>query len=311
MSTAYDSVSSLPAHLGPSLQSSSYISKANRASPWDTTPHQAQEEARTKRPWLKILLFSLPIVIIITGLAVLLLAYIFIIHKWLRVGSTIQTSADLQNLLTISQVLSTFVSRSVPVVMSIHAYQLAARWLKTSSSGDQNRPSPSQLGLLITVLQGASIPAWVKATFRRSRLRSPSILTQAIFLLGLLLVVSNVIAIFDTYLHVSARAVLFTETTPFTTPVSFGRQINETQCAQHAALGALATFQTCGLDDGGSAGGILAMAKGLQTLSNSSNTDKVVYTQDQHAIMVPSSLNLTADVSYSATTYGIQTTCQT
>lgn len=61
--------------------------------------------------------------------------------------------------------------------------------------------------------------------------------------------------------------------------------------------------------NGGPKSGLLPRAKGLQVLNNASDTSKIVFTQDQHAIIVPSSLD-SVNVTYNATTYGVFSVCQ-
>lgn len=171
---------------------------------------QAKQQAQSKRPTLKILIVSIIVFILTAGPAILLLVYIFVIHDATRSGLSVQTTADLQNLLTISQVLTTVVSRTVPVVVSLYGYALAAQWIKVSRQvgAEEERPSPLHLGLLVAALQGANILAWAKSQCflagitkesRRHTLSAPPILRRAVYVLGGLLLISNVVAGSDTW----------------------------------------------------------------------------------------------------------------
>ncbi|KAF7982208.1 hypothetical protein HWV62_29392 [Athelia sp. TMB] len=303
MSVSYDSAPALSPRRPSSLHSSSSVgqSKEAPAEPAESPIVRAMEEARSKRPLLNILLFSVPVVLITVGLALGLLVYIFVVHDWSRDGSAIQTTADLQNLLTISQILTTVVGKTVSFIITVHVFQLASMWLKASAANDDRRPSPSQLGLLMSILQSGSIVAWLKACVMRARVTKeskrqslpwPPLLGRAVTVIGLLLVISNGITLLDTWLHASSRAILITRTSPYASPstANFGKAINETQCAEHTFSSPSEVGETCGLVSGSNGAALVGPGMGLQTLSNSSQTNSVVFTDDQYAIMVPSSL---------------------
>lgn len=81
-------------------------------------------------------------------LSILLLVYIFGIHNAYRdttaVAAVISTG-NIQYIITISGLLATFVSRTVPAVVVIYGYHVAANWLRNSQlSASQDRPSPLQ-----------------------------------------------------------------------------------------------------------------------------------------------------------------------
>lgn len=93
-----------------------------------------------------IILIATAVVLVIAGLSAFLLLYILANHNLHRLGDqAITTTADLQYIFTISNALCTFISLTVPLVISIHGYSVAAEWLDASLvAGSNNRPSPLQ-----------------------------------------------------------------------------------------------------------------------------------------------------------------------
>ncbi|KAG9011455.1 hypothetical protein FRB94_008286 [Tulasnella sp. JGI-2019a] len=310
--------SSVP--LGPARLASSYDKL-------DVSPEteRARAEAETKSALGTIVLYSAPVFVVTAGSALVLLAYIFLINQWRKDGLAITTTADLQNLLTISEVLTTVVSKTVPIVLGVLAYQLASDWLKASVQGTNDRPSPLQLSLLISALQGANPVAYVKARLHISQvtkeskaqtLSSPHILRRAVSVLGTLLFFSYAIHLLDTWLHVSSRAAFFTSTTPYPSSLrsDFGRQVNMTRCTADSAPyddSTQATYNSvCGLVIGGQIQFQASVPEGLRTLSNSSTSNKVALADDATAMLVPSYVIPSDNVRYSALTVGVLSSCQ-
>ncbi|KAG8932300.1 hypothetical protein FRC00_000074, partial [Tulasnella sp. 408] len=315
-----------PESYGLHVPSSSYKSStsANDASPTSPIsssslpPSEARHNAGSHGSALSIILFTLAIFVAVLGPATVLLALIFVLNTFERDGLGLRTSADLQNLLTISQLVTTVVSKSVPIVIAVHAYQLAAQWLKSSDRRTGGRPSPLQFGLLVSVLQGSNIIAWLKVRWhllrglkgsKRQVIKPSPILTRAVTVLGLLLIVSNVVAGFDTWLHLSSKVVTITQTRSYsssTTPM-YGRQLNETQCEEYDPFDST-SGPTCGMEGSAPDAFALSMPEGTQTLTNTSAKNMVVLTEDgTQSIIVPPSIE--ADVAYEATTFGVGSTC--
>ncbi|KAG8932298.1 hypothetical protein FRC00_000072 [Tulasnella sp. 408] len=278
------------------------------------SPSDARQEAENQGSALTIILFSLAIFTAVIGPALILLALIFAFNTFERDGLEVRTSADLQNLLTISQLVTIVVSKSVSIVIAVHAYQLAAQWLKSSDRQSSRRPSPLQLGLLISVIQGANIIAWFKVRWhllrgskvgKRQVIKPSPILIRAVTVLGLLLIVSNAVAGFDTWLHLSSKAVAITRMSSYSgsTLPSYGRQLNETQCEEYARGADAASAATCGMDRSIHDPWALSLPEGLQTLTNTSAKNLVVFTDDgMQSIIV--SVSMEANVAYEATTLG-------
>ncbi|KAG8913759.1 hypothetical protein FRC01_004395 [Tulasnella sp. 417] len=112
-----------PEHYGP--PSSSYTDSTSAKDDATATfssspmrsPGEARNEAENQGPALFIILFSRAVFIAVLGPALILLALIFVFNSFERDGLGVTTSTDLQNLLTISQIVATVVSKSVPVFM--------------------------------------------------------------------------------------------------------------------------------------------------------------------------------------------------
>ncbi|KAG8907625.1 hypothetical protein FRC01_007615 [Tulasnella sp. 417] len=308
-----------PEHYGPPSSSFTYSTSPKddamttfSSSPM-RSPSEARSEAENQGSALFIVLFSLAVVTAVLGPAL-----IFVFNSFERDGLGVTTSADLQNLLTISQLVTTVVSKSVPVVITVHAYQLAARWLKYSNRRADDRPSPLQFGLLISVIQGANIIAWLKVRWhllrgseggKRQVIKPSPILTQSVTVLGLLLIVSNAVLGLDTWLHLSSKAVTITRTNSYSGPSIplYGRQLNETQCEENARID-FSSAANCGMEKSIHDPFAISLPEGTQTLTNTSAKNLVVLTDDgTQSIIVPASIE--ADVAYEAATFGVGSTC--
>ncbi|KAG8983497.1 hypothetical protein FRB90_005999, partial [Tulasnella sp. 427] len=302
----------------------SYHSTAKETSPGldasspSLTPTEARFQAEKEGTTLSIVLFSLAVFTAVIGATVLLLVLIFVLNTFEREGLSIKTSADLQNLLTISQIVTTVVSKSVAIVIFIHAYQLAGEWIKASDRRNGERPSPLQLGLLISVLQGANIIAWFKVRWhllrgtregKRQTLQPAPILTRAVTVLGFLLFLSYATTGLDTWLHLSSKATPIAHMTSYSGSAipEYGKQLNETRCAEHAQLDPVygdTCFQEMSIHDAFA----YSIPEGLQTLTNTSETNLVATTDDgEMAIITPAFIE--KDVMYEATTVGVGSTC--
>ena len=119
------------------------------------TPNQNKDSFDTRTPpaasassksvLTPILLYSIPTIVLSATVPVVLLLYLFGIHQWERDGTAFKSSADLQNVLTISQVETNIISYTLPLLVLVIAYRVAAEWLQACNTGDaRNRPSPMQ-----------------------------------------------------------------------------------------------------------------------------------------------------------------------
>ncbi|KAG8849139.1 hypothetical protein FRB96_000925 [Tulasnella sp. 330] len=256
--------------------------------------------------------------------ATILIVYVFNTNSFSRHGPTILTAAPLQYVLAIFKALSTAASLVPPLVTSMYAYSAASEWLRSSKVLDSTAtPSPQRLGELISIVQGANLFVFFQSLHhllpsnKRKRLPVPHILAHALLVVALLLTFSSLASGFDTWLHVSSSANIIEvfHPRPLSDVTLFGKQINETQCAYYATNPAGVTDpvhpdlpQLCGLYVPGAINDLYSAAEGLRTLYNTSESNRVAFTQDRHAILVPASFP--SDVQYTASTVGVLSTCQ-
>lgn len=136
------------------------LSKTEGGNDLTLTLQQAILHAKKEGPSGAILLVSSAVVLGVVTLSILLLVYIFVInnaHRDRMAVAAITSTANLQYVITISGLLSTVVSRTVPAVVTVYAYHVAAVWLKSSQiPGSRNRPSPLQY-VLVSLCQGRCV----------------------------------------------------------------------------------------------------------------------------------------------------------
>ncbi|KAF8995980.1 hypothetical protein BDQ17DRAFT_1364875 [Cyathus striatus] len=289
--------------------------------------NMSQTEAQKKGVVWRALLIGGIIFLVLVAMIAVLLSYLCVAHQCARssVNSRILLStAPLGKTLTISQVSSHVAPLAVPLVMGLFSYQLAAQWLKASIHSGQNRPSPMQLGLILSICNGAGIMNLyngVRYVFTgdksRRNIHAPLILRQSVFFLFLILLLSYIISGADAWFHATSRAITLNFNTPFSSSsassnlVNFGREINSTMCqiAATAVDPTGTTQQSCGLQNDGTAGSdMVTRQESLRALSNSSLVNRVEYTDDQTAIMVPTSLP--SNITFAGTTIGVKSACK-
>ena len=131
--------------LDPIVEQQSIASRKLSRPDGPSSSLKASTEQSKYSPIPKIILLVLPIVLFTAGPAILLLCYVFIINRWQADGAlAVRSTASLQFVLGIPTLTTFVVSRSVPIVVSAHAYELASEWLKGSSESSADQPSPLQ-----------------------------------------------------------------------------------------------------------------------------------------------------------------------
>lgn len=289
----------------------------NRSQP----PYDAQRRARAEGVSARALLVGGATVIALFGMMAALLCYVCVANECTVSGTVLTTTAALGKVLTISQLASHVAPVVVPLVMGLCAFQIGARWLQSSQRFDGNRPSPLQLGLLMSICNSANLSALFQAIrymlgankdLKKQTLPSPTLMKRSVVLLFTLLTLIYAISGADAWFHASSKATLIQKQTSFVgTPgqVAFGRAINETRCqeASTSTVGGPIYTSSCGLFNGLAAHDNAAFPEGLRAVSNSSNINRVAFTDDQTAILAPS--NVPSNTSFSANTIGVKTSC--
>ena len=311
-------------------------------SPTVRTLDQAISKAQEKSSIPAIVALSAVVICCVAGLSLTVLLYLFAIHNTSLEGVVLVSSARLQLVTAITQALSTCVTRVIPIIVSIYAYSIAVEWLAISRMPDSpERPTALQcvpskhvvspylicdlsLGLLMTVIQGAGVFSWITTATQVSRLKRsyqqssrsvPRILRRSISVIGLILLLSCLTSLFDTWLHVAST----NEVVRFEEPYSssdflFGKTINETRCAYYSAkdpanLDPMSSL--CGLFQTSSLSSYdlsASINEATLTLGNASESNFVQLTDDQHAILVPAAIP--AQVAYNASTIGVKSQCR-
>ncbi|KAH9474523.1 hypothetical protein JR316_0012984 [Psilocybe cubensis] len=145
------------------------------------------------------------------------------------------------------------------------------------------------------------------------KLTPAPMLRRSIFVLGSLLAVSYIVAAADAWLHASSTGIVIPSISAYTGSAlpQFGREINETMCQEASvfdtdAVGHI-TAASCGILNPGSGGSGNKLAEGIRVLSNSSTLQRVVFTDDQTALLVPQ--NLPSNITYEAQAVGVKSQC--
>ncbi|KAF8994379.1 hypothetical protein BDQ17DRAFT_1431041 [Cyathus striatus] len=287
---------------------------------------KAKRKARTSRRTLCCaFLVGGPIVIGVFGMVLAVISYTCVAHKCWIADRHLVSTASLGKVLTISQVASHVTPVTIPLLMGLTSYHIAEKWLKASITEGPNRPSPMQFGLLLSVLNSANIPSLFSAllyflgfgqTQEQKNYPAPPILRRSTAFLFISLLTTYLITGSDAWLHVTSKAVIIESILPYSNHNSslisepLGRAINHTQCDEAQLIGwpSLSYGPSCGQITGGSAGDGVTMMPGLRTLSNSSSTHRIVFANDQTAIVVP--VTIPPNVSYTAPTIGVKSSCK-
>ncbi|KDR66408.1 hypothetical protein GALMADRAFT_147995 [Galerina marginata CBS 339.88] len=283
----------------------------------------AEQHAGRKRVVRTTCLITSLIFICLIAMNIVLLSFICVFHQCQISRRSIISTAPLGLVLTISQITSHIGPVAVPIIMGLFSYLVAARWLRSSLDGGPNRPSPMQLGLLMSMCNGGSLSSLfksVKYIFKgpskeEKTAQPPPILRQSVFILASLLAVTYLAAAADSWLHASSTSVIITSHSPFNSLVisNFGREINATMCQLASRDNTTVTGQlstsTCGMVNLGSGGSGMMLGEGLRVVSNGSDLHRVEYLDDQTAILVP--YTLPTNITYSAKTLGVKSQCMT
>ncbi|PPQ81379.1 LOW QUALITY PROTEIN: hypothetical protein CVT25_015900 [Psilocybe cyanescens] len=286
----------------------------------------AQRRASRKGVALVTCLTATLIIGSLLAMTVVLLSYLCAVHQCQVSRHSIISTAPLGKVLTITQITSHISPVSIPIIMGLFSYLLSVEWLRSSKAKKgQNRPTPMQLGLLMSMCNGSNLRslftsvkyvALKRPTDKAAKVSPAPMLWQSIFILGSLLAISYIAAGADAWMHASSTSVIIPSNSAYAASSalpSLGREINATMCQAASAFNTDAIGHiiaaSCGMLNTGSGGSGNQLAEGIRVLSNSSNLHKVAFTDDQTAILIPSSLP--SNITYEARTMGVRSQCTT
>ncbi|KAG8877607.1 hypothetical protein FRB98_006617 [Tulasnella sp. 332] len=220
--------------------------------------------------------------------------------------------------LTLSGLLSKAVSFSVPLILAMAILSAAATWIKTpdTSSTLTHHPTPLQYGLMVSMAAGNALTAWQSWKYlvhrRKSRTKAPPFVKSVFTSLVVLLSLSLVVSVADTWLHISTKPLKLNQTSlaPNTSSLLAGLALNPNACPNPTFAG------TCVYEDPVAEWGTAAQRDlGDMVAANSSDAPyEVMYLAagdggDPTAILLPRIKNLPNGISFTSTSIGLGATC--
>lgn len=124
----------------------------------------AQERASRERVVRRTCLIATGILVCLVGMIFAFLSFICVFHQCQISNHSVISTAPLGQVLTISQVTSHVAPLSLPIIMGLFSYLLSARWLRSSTNGGPDQPSPTQY----VQLQMSCPICWFNITQARS-----------------------------------------------------------------------------------------------------------------------------------------------
>ncbi|KAJ7077548.1 hypothetical protein B0H15DRAFT_1026161 [Mycena belliarum] len=267
-----------------------------------------------------VLLLGFLIVLSVAVVCAGLVLEIFVVNAFHVDGAAIYTAAPLGTTLAIAHISSIVIGLSVAPAVGLGGYWLAGRWVAASHDQGVDRPTPFQLGIMMSTLNGANLVAlWKGSNYMVApggapggkALKRPPMLRYAVLMLLLFLTIAYGVSGTDTWLGASSRPVLYPLSTVTSTPgqpvATFGRRVNQTLCEETKDVLTSKPYQ-CGLLRG-TGGNPQAQSQRILAMNGLSNTNVLALTTDFTAIMVPPSANLSMNLGYTATTFGVKANC--
>ncbi|KAF7331789.1 hypothetical protein MKEN_00058900 [Mycena kentingensis (nom. inval.)] len=256
-------------------------------------------------------LLSASATLLLTGIAL----YIFVAHESAQRGAWIVTAAPLGSILAIAFILAVFFVLTVPWLLRLLAYSLAWSWLRASVDNGQNRPTPFQLGIVVSAVHGANFSSlWAGLKYlhgfgkdKRTSYKPP-ILRRAVGMLAFALGLAYTCVILVVALAISSTSTSFVQLTDYAGAwPQLSRQVNSSMCATTSGLIA-SGINLCGLQTATTRPFANSLPDGLSTLTNNSAMNAVAFTNDGTAIIVPASIP--QDVAYYGTSNGVYSECR-
>ncbi|KAJ7886816.1 hypothetical protein B0H14DRAFT_2696861 [Mycena olivaceomarginata] len=288
------------------------------------TESSSPETGRERNHTGTIILTGVLIVFAVALVVLGLLLQVFAVHVYHVADRAVYTTAPLGTTLAIAHLTSVVVGMSVPVTIGLAGYLLAGRWLEASRVEGRDRPNAvpvrvHPLGILMNTLSGANLAAlWVSGNYIARRGVTPggnrSVGRQCCAMLSSC---SHSSSLSHTgsqaWKHgwdrcrwaVSYPVTKITSEGPF--PL-FGLRVNQTLCDETKDALFNEPYE-CGLNHG-SSGHPEESSMQILTMNGLSKTTVIAFTEDQQtAIMVPPTVNLSDSLGWNATTLGVKSIC--
>ncbi|CZR63653.1 uncharacterized protein PAC_13550 [Phialocephala subalpina] len=267
----------------------------------------------------------------------------FIFHYRVAPENSRSTSSDLQTtpnenhasyyyvnfsattLLFITSWSSTVAPMLVGMIMTLSLFPISKKLFKLSLSDNPRRlPTPNQFAILLGLSEGRILALWnyIRYIFRRNRAGQSAGLTLTACVYIIAIVISTLIVIDDTVLHITTKTVSIYETTAIPSPnVTLGKGLNAA-CANWTAqttfdfnLNEVPLNYPCTTWRGTSAG-LFYPNEVFQTINNISSDNQVLQVSSGNSstgdlfLLGPSASQRSSNTDYRATTIGVSTSCQ-
>ncbi|KIM74262.1 hypothetical protein PILCRDRAFT_828428 [Piloderma croceum F 1598] len=289
----------------------------------DSDPQRSLADGSSKT--FRILLTGISIVAVVLLVAAGLLLQILGLHESYVSSGYLITSAPLGPTITIAHACSMVVSLTVPLVLGLAAYRLSRDWMAASHNGTDNRPTPFQLGMLMNVLYGANLTSlWSASGFmlgfgsasKAQPLRKPRMLRSAVIVAAFYLTLAYTCVISESWLSATSESVPFPRQGAYTGLIpQLTRQLNQTMCDANANIAVDIPYPElaplCGMRVAGTGNGYGASEpEGIRTINNASALNSVAFADNQTALIVPATALMPTNIAFTASTYGVRSTCQ-
>ncbi|KAF8847558.1 hypothetical protein BDZ45DRAFT_733530 [Acephala macrosclerotiorum] len=229
-------------------------------------------------------------------------------------------------LLFITSWSSTVAPMLVGMIMTLSLFPISKKLFKLSLSDNPRRlPTPNQFAILLGLSEGRILALWnyIRYTFRRNRAGQSTGLTLTACIYIVAIVISTLIVIDDTVLHITTKAVSIYETTVVSSPNdTFGKGMNAA-CANWTAQ---RTFDfndnevpyayPCTTWSAVTGAGLVYPNEVFRTISNLSSENQVLQVSSGNSstgdlfLLGPAASQRSANSDYRATTVGVSTNCQ-
>ncbi|KAE8446450.1 hypothetical protein EG329_011913 [Mollisiaceae sp. DMI_Dod_QoI] len=212
---------------------------------------------------------------------------------------------------------STVAPMLVGLVMTLSLFPISNRLLRLSLSENPHRlPTPQQFAILLGLSEGRILALWnyVSYLFRRTRARQSTGLRLSAFIYIVAIVISALIVLMDTVLHITTKTVSIYETTVVQSPnVTFGKGLNS-NCANYTQK--TSVNYPCTIYEAVTSAGIFYPNEVFRTINNISTENQVLQVSTGNSttgdlfILGPSASQRSSNADYKATTIGVSTSCQ-